>query len=283
MKPRIGAVSYLNTKPLIYGLQQRLPSSQIVLDLPSRLADRLMAGELEVALIPSIEYFRRSEDLAIASDACIACCGAVRSVQLLFRCHPSEVRTLALDEGSRTSAVLAQVLLHRHVGVRPQLQPLPIDADFQQSSADAVLVIGDRAMSIDATQFVQCWDLGQQWYQTTGLPFVFAMWVVGQQAPTDWDVTDTIRALCEARDAGLAHVAEIAAQQAPIYDLTIDDCLNYFTNQLHFTLRHAERSGLALFEKLADSLGLIGRPATDASTPDHAVPASTHRRPTQRV
>ncbi|HAC90720.1 MAG TPA: hypothetical protein DCF63_08815, partial [Planctomycetaceae bacterium] len=93
MSTRIGAVSYLNTKPLIYGLERQLPKSELTLDLPSRLADQLTAGELDVALIPSVEYLRGGDDLQIVSDACIACRGPVRSVQLLFRCDPKQVKT----------------------------------------------------------------------------------------------------------------------------------------------------------------------------------------------
>ena len=102
---RIGAVSYLNTKPLVYGLADLAPQHELVYDLPSRLADRLAAGALDVALIPSVEYFQRP-DYEIVSDACIACRGPVRSVKLLSRVPLESIRTLALDEGSRTSAVL---------------------------------------------------------------------------------------------------------------------------------------------------------------------------------
>ncbi len=124
---RVGAVSYLNTKPLIHGLDRALPSAELTLDLPSRLATQLHAGELDVALIPSIELFRcASDDWSIVSDACIACRGPVWSVQLLFRKPPEQVQTLALDEGSRTSAALAQILLKDRCGIRPQLEPLPI-------------------------------------------------------------------------------------------------------------------------------------------------------------
>ena len=141
MSFRIGAVSYLNTKPLIYHLEEMLPDARLSLDLPSRLAIGLHKGELDVALIPSIELFRSpSENLAIVSDACIACRGPVWSVQLLFRKPPEQVHTLALDEGSRTSAALAQILLLDRFGIRPQLQPLPIGHAAETADADAVLV-----------------------------------------------------------------------------------------------------------------------------------------------
>src|SRR2546423_269936 len=102
---RIGAVSYLNTKPLVYRLAERLPQAEIVYNLPSRLADRLASGQLDVALIPSVEFFQNA-NYSIVSDACIGCRGPVWSVKLFSRVPAAEIRTLALDEGSRTSVAL---------------------------------------------------------------------------------------------------------------------------------------------------------------------------------
>src|SRR5215831_14178958 len=109
-KLRVGAVNYLNTKPLIYGLDRIAPQAELVLDLPSRLADGLAAGRLDVALIPSIEFFQKP-DYKIVSDACIACRGPVRSVKLFSRVPLERIKTLALDEGSRTSVALVRILL----------------------------------------------------------------------------------------------------------------------------------------------------------------------------
>lgn len=252
MSGRVGAVSYLNTKPLIYRLPERLAPRQLVLDLPSRLGDRLADGDLDVALIPSVEFLR-SAHWSIVSDACIACRGPVRSVRLLFRRPPARVRTLALDEGSRTSAALAQVLLFQQFGVRPTLFPLPIDAKLTSSSADADLVIGDRAMRIDANQYVESWDLGEQWCERTGLPFVFAMWVA--KSPEDsLLLSDAFRT---ARDEGLAHLPEIIEQEAAKSGLTAVDCRRYFEEQLHFYLGPAELAGLDLFRSQAAELGLV--------------------------
>src|SRR3954471_5186769 len=112
---RIGAVSYLNTKPLVYGLAERLPQADVVYDFPSRLADRLAAGDLDVALIPSVEFFQ-DPSYSIVSDACIGCRGPVWSVKLFSRVPPPQIRTLALDEGSRTSVALVRILLKERFG-----------------------------------------------------------------------------------------------------------------------------------------------------------------------
>ncbi len=251
MNWRIGAVSYLNTKPLIYGLREHLPHSDLILDLPSRLADRLAAGELDVALIPSVEFLR-SDRLKIVSDACIACRGPVRSVRVLFRKPPREVKTLALDEGSRTSAALAQVLLAERFGIRPTRQQLDINTLIADCNADAILVIGDRAMSLDVSDYCESWDLGEEWLKETGLPFVFAMWVAREGVRPEISV-----ALEQARDAGLANLNEIVASEAPKYALSSASCEEYFRQHLHFYLGESERAGLKLFSRHVHSLGLV--------------------------
>ena len=250
---RIGAVSYLNTKPLIYGLEKHLPDAELILDLPSRLADRLAVGELDVALIPSVEFLR-GRGLTIISDACIACCGPVRSVRVLFRKPPSEVKTLALDEGSRTSAALAQVLLAERFGVHPVRQQLDINAVIDECAADAILVIGDRAMSLNLGAYCESWDLGEEWLRETGLPFVFAMWVARKTA-----LPDISEALQQARDAGLANLNDIIATEAPKYGLSATSCEEYFRRHLHFYLGQRELAGLQLFSKHAESLALISK------------------------
>ena len=172
---RIGAVTYLNTVPLVRGLQAQLPTAELSFDYPSRLADELAEGRLDVALAPCIEVARHPE-WSIVSTACIGCRGPVLSVKVLFRRPPAEVRTLALDEGSRTSAVLAQILLADRFGTRPKLQLLPLASSPLDSTADAVLVIGDRAIRPVQGDFCEAWDLGEEWVRETGLPFVFAVW-----------------------------------------------------------------------------------------------------------
>ncbi|MBX3436936.1 MAG: menaquinone biosynthesis protein, partial [Planctomycetaceae bacterium] len=173
---RLGAVSYLNSKPLIERLSELLPEAQISLDWPSRLADDLARGEMDVALIPSIEAFA-DPDYEIISDACVATRGPVLSVKLYCRVPPGDLRTLALDEGSRTSAALVRIMLFERYGVTPEIEPLPMGCGIDDTTADGVLLIGDRAMHTPTETFDTTWDLGAEWLSWTGLPFVFAMWV----------------------------------------------------------------------------------------------------------
>lgn len=250
-KLRLGAVNYLNTKPLVYRLPELAPQAELTLDLPSRLADRLAAGDLDVALIPSVECFQ-DPTYSIVSTACIACRGPVLSVKLFSRTPPAEIRTLALDEGSRTSAALVQILLREQFGVRPQLTPLAIGDALADSAADAVLLIGDRAIHSPVERFAEVWDLGDRWTEWTGLPFVFAMWT----ARAGVDLQGVEAALDEARDSGVAHLDEIARHESAPLGLTVPECLTYLRDNLHFFLGPRERRGLELFHQLAGKYGL---------------------------
>lgn len=251
---RVGAVSYLNSKPLVEELAESTPEIELQLDFPSRLADRLGRGELDVALIPSIEcLLGPGQGYEIVSDACVATHGPVLSVKLYTRVPWGQVRTLALDAGSRTSAALSRILLSERFGVRPELQPLPLELDTQATAADAILLIGDRAMHAPAESFHDVWDLGEEWTRWTGLPFVFAMWATR----TGQELGNVEEALCQARDRGCQRLAEIAAREAPRLGLPIPLALEYLTENLYFRLGAAERRGFEHYRELAVKQGLV--------------------------
>ena len=249
---RIGAVSYLNTKPLVWGLAERLPHARLSFDLPSRLADDLSQGQLDIALIPAVETFQRP-DYAIVSNACIACRGPVWSVKLFSRVAPEQIRTLAVDEGSRTSAALVRILLGERWQVFPRTLPLPIQIDPASVEADALLLIGDRAIHEPHGVWHTVWDLGQEWQEWTHLPFVFAMWTArpGLSSACLHDLEQSLQA---ARDDGVRNLPEIAAQAAPPMGLSVAECLSYLRDNLHFYRGPREQQGLALFHDLAARL-----------------------------
>jgi len=258
---RIGAVNYLNSKPLVYGLNESSTTDRLLFDLPSRLADSLSAGRLDVALIPSVEWLRYPEHV-IVSDACVACRGPVLSVKLYFRKPPREVRTLALDEGSRTSAALAQILLEELAGVRPETEPLPIGCGMDQTQADAVLLIGDRAILSLADDAIETWDLGQKWVEWTGLPFVFAAWVARPDVPTG----EVETRLAAARDRGRANLQQIAATEGPPLGIDVDRAHSYLRDNLHFKLGREELAGLERFARLCAHRGFVPKDAVRALT-----------------
>ena len=247
---RIGAVTYLNTRPLVYGLEHCRHPHELIYDLPSRLADQLAAGSLDVALIPSIEYLREPS-YAIVSDACIACRGPVLSVKLFSRVPFAGISSIQLDEGSRTSAALVQILLRERFALKPLVTQLPIGATLDETTADAVLLIGDRAIHARHADFPFVWDLGDEWCRFAELPFVFAVWTARPGIPT----ADVAAILTLSRDVGMSHLEQIADEEASRHDLTTDECLDYFRRNLYFYFGPQEQRGLRLFAQHAARIG----------------------------
>ena len=251
---RIGAVNYLNTKPLIHELEQLAPDAELILDYPSRLAADLERGQLDVALIPIIEYFRAGT-YRLVPDISIASQGPVLSVTLFSRTPFGAIRRIALDEGSRTSAALAQILLRRRYHVQPEICPLPLAHDAERADADAVLLIGDRAMHACLPGFAHAFDLGQEWHDWTGLPFVYAAWAVRDGV----DLGPVAEALLEAKRRGLANIGPIAAREAEHLGLDPGFCRRYLSNIIRFDLGPREQAGMQRFYQLACELGLVQR------------------------
>jgi chorismate dehydratase len=254
---RIGAVAYLNTKPLIYGLhsQIRAPGT-LRLALPSQLALELHRGQLDIGLIPVVEYLRSGGRYGIVSNAAIACLGPVWSVRILFRKEPRDVRSLAIDEGSRSSVALASLLFHQRFGRIPNLIDFPIHAKPEDSGADAILVIGDRAMRPERYRatFLTDWDLGQEWFAETGLPFVFALWTAREPSRATPKLTHLLE---RCRDEGCRNIETIVATYASDYGLTDQECRDYLTRYLRFHFSVDEQAGLEEFSSRCRSLGLV--------------------------
>jgi chorismate dehydratase len=256
MKPslRVGAVSYLNAKPLYYRLEEFAPSAVLSMELPSVLADQLSRGALDVALIPSVEYLRGvGRGYEVLPGFAIAARGAVRSVKLFSRVPFGAIRRLALDEGSRTSQALARVWLDAAQGVRPEiLELLPMGVSPLESTADAVLVIGDRAMKVPEGPFHAVVDLAEAWKALTGLPFVFALWVTRRGV----DLGDLPRILDRCRTEGLANAEALAKTHAARLGLDEAACVDYLTNVLSYDLGTLEFAALKRFAEMTARLGL---------------------------
>ncbi len=251
---RVGAVRYLNARPLYHRLEEFEPRARLVLDLPSKLADELAQGDLDVALIPSVEYLRgASRGYTIIPDLAIAARGPVRSVKLFSRVPFEQIERVALDAGSRTSQALSLVWLDAAHGVRPRtIEELPLGVPVEESTADAVLLIGDRAMRDPDGPFHAVVDLAEAWVGMTGLPFVFAFWVARDGA----DLGDLPRTLLRCRAEGLADASEIASTHGRRLGLDPASCLDYLTRVLSYHLGEAELAGLRLFAQRAAALGL---------------------------
>ena len=249
---RIGAVSYLNTKPLIHDLARLAAAAELILDYPSVLADRLRAGTIDVGLIPIVEYFRAG-DYRLVPGISISSHGPVLSVTLFSRTPWEKIRRVALDDGSRTSAALTRVLLRCRYGVRPEFQPLPMNAEPEGLDVDAVLLIGDRAMHACLPGFKHAFDLGQEWHDWTGLPFVYAAWAVRAGV----ELGPVVEMLHESKRLGLANIGPIAAREAKLLGLDAGFCRRYLTNILRYDLGPGEQAGLERFHQLTRDLDLV--------------------------
>lgn len=185
-RPRLGHIQFLNCLPLYYGLVKNdvLLDIELVKAAPRDLATMLLDGELDIAPIPSIEYARHADDLVLLPDIAISSDGEVQSILLLTK-EPVEGldgKTVALTNTSRTSQVLARVLLARHWGVFPTYTEMPPDLAGMMREADAALLIGDDALRAywQPTDLLK-YDLGTEWTAWTGLPMVYAVWAVRRE------------------------------------------------------------------------------------------------------
>ena len=249
---RLGAVSYLNTKPLVYGLDAYPDQFTVRFDVPARCAALLHEGRVDLGLIPAIEYL--SGDYVIVPDVAIASDGEIASVAVFTRVPIDKVRTLALDISSRTSVALTRVLCAKRWGIAPSFTPADPDLEAMLARADAALLIGDLALNIDAARHhATKIDLGSEWRALTGLPFVYAMWTGRPGAASP----EQCRALQAARDRGVAHLAEIARDVAEGDPVREARALRYLRDNLKYGLGDREVEGLRRFHELAAELGLV--------------------------
>lgn len=254
---RIGAVSFLNTVPLIEGLQEA-PGVELQRDLPARLADLLFEGRIDVGLIPVVEYLR-GVGTEIAPDACIAAHGEVRTVKVFSRVPLEEAESIAVDRGSRTSVALLRVLLAELYDRHPDMHVIEPRPESLFHLHETVLVIGDRAEQVEP-EGLRVYDLGAMWHELTGLPFVFAAWVLGPHlAPMQFEERrrELVHELAAARDRGLADLPALAEREARLRNSNAADLLDYWKNAIHYHLGEAELTGLQRFAELTAQHNLV--------------------------
>jgi chorismate dehydratase len=252
MSIRLGAVTYLNARPLVYGLE-RSDRFSIRYDVPSECAGLLHAHETDLGLIPSIEYLRGPARYAIVPGPAVISRGEVASVAIYTRLDPRDIRTIAMDTSSRTSVALAAVLLRRRFGVTAEAAPMAPDLGAMLESADAALIIGDTALFLDhAAAGARKIDLGQEWTALTGLPFVYACWTGWPGALTARDVT----LLQRARDEGVAQSDAVAAAYYPDDTARQATARRYLRDNIRYFLGAEEAEGLKTFYRYASELGL---------------------------
>lgn len=255
MRVRLGVVSYLNTRPLVEVLRTGAVNCdfELIYDVPSRCAERLHMGETDVALIPAVEIGRGRDPYRIVPNVGIISNGPVSSVFIALNKEPEEIQTLALDRGSRTSVVLAQIILARQFGCRPQVFFHPPDIDAMLKRADAALLIGDPALTLPRKHY-RILDLGEIWTQMTGLPFVYACWTGHPDALTPYHIAKLI----EAKEKGKLLIPSIAKDYAAeTRTLSPAFYAEYLTRNILYDLGDTELEGLKRFYAYGVELGLM--------------------------
>ncbi len=244
---RVGCVKYLNARPLIRGW-----SGEVEFDHPSALCQRLAKGQLDVALVSSFEFLRNPiyrivDDVSISSD------GPVYSVVVAYHGAFSDIEEIELDPASETAVNLLRCLL-AELGLTPRLSG---GTSKGAGLPGARLIIGDQAISFrqnhaDAFQF---WDLGEQWKRLTGLPFVYALWLIRPEVPDAKSIARRLRGL---RDENLADIQVIVADAADNkHDITQEFLDHYYDEHLRFGLGTREKQGLQTFADLCSKHGVL--------------------------
>lgn len=259
-RPRVAAVSYLNTAPLIHGLTQGPQAGrfQLELCLPSACADRVRAGAADIGLLPVIEMARQG--LEYCPGTGIACEGEVRSILLVSKVEPGKIRSLAVDLGSRTSVMLARIVLQRTYGAEPETTASEPELYRMLAANDAALVIGDPALHLDPAALpFHTLDLGAEWQCLTGLPMVFAVWSGASQFTGD----ENSKLFEESLQFGLQNMETIVVAESAARELPPDLVERYLTRHIRYSLGEREYDGLRTYLQWAAEL----EPSLPLTTP----------------
>ncbi|ULQ57418.1 menaquinone biosynthesis protein [Flavihumibacter rivuli] len=246
-KIRVGAVNYLNTKPLIYGLEKGMmnESVELEMDYPAHVASKLLNNEIDMGLVP-VATIPRLKEYYIIGTHCIGCSGPVASVCLFSEVPIEQVEKVLLDYQSRTSVRLAKILMKHYWKIDPVIEDTKEDFRNRINGTTAGVVIGDRALE-QRHHSPYIYDLGEAWINFTGLPFVFAAWISNK--PLD---PKFIEAFDQANTVGFQHLEEIvAAHPFPYFNLK-----EYYTRSIDYKLDERKKAGLQLYLEYLEKMDL---------------------------
>jgi len=242
---KIGISTYLNTQPVMYPLQNGIikPSFDLVEMLPHECSEKLLDKTLDAALIPSIELAKSKDDYFISDSFCISSRDMVKSVELFFKKDLEDIKTVALDSTSRTSALLTKIILEEKFEMEPEYIIMEPNIEKMFEKADAALIIADNALEL-YTDYPNRFDLAEEWYDMTGLPFVFAILAgyEGSLEPVDHDIFK--RSL----EYGTSHLDEICKDWHKKHPkFTVPFYKDYLKENIRFEFGEEEKKGLNLF------------------------------------
>ncbi len=261
---RVGSVSFLNAKPLIYGLD-KAPAIDLQLEVPSKLLGGLKDGRFDVALLPVVDY-QRLPGLRVLTAGGIGCDGPTLTVRLFSKRPIEQTRVLACDTDSHTSVALARVVLAERFGLRPEFVDLPLGLAAPNDAAQ--LLIGDKVICEEPAGLHYQLDLGEAWKELTGLPFVFAVWTC--RPGLDSPVLDDLSAQLEqAKRLGLANIEELLSLYAEPRGWPRDIARRYLCEYLKFDIGSRQLQAIRRFHDLAARHGAIPRPARELDVYEH--------------
>jgi len=253
----VAAVPYLNSKVLVWGLEKPAPGDEpytLEFQVPSTLAQSLACGQVDVGLLSSIEYFTQP-NYKIVRGPCVSGRGVMWSIRLFYRGALKKLKRVALDPASVTTNALLRIVLEQRLGLRPEYVNLAPGQDAaQRKDLDGMLKIGDPCLAFHAPG-CEALDLLGEWDALTGLPFVFAAWLVREKTPIG-RLGARLRA---ARDAGLQNVGAIAQAHHAEVGLSVERAREYVEKIVRYDLGPQELNGLAEFQRRLVQLGILSR------------------------
>jgi chorismate dehydratase len=217
------------------------PDAEIISVVPSKLGTLMKQGEVDIALLSSIELLRNPE-YSYLPEICISSDGAVGSVLLFSHVPIQDIKTVALDQSSLTSVILIKILFSDYWKISPDCVTFTPPVENGLKIADAALAIGDAGL-VAERQYTYCYDLGAEWKAMTGLPFVFALWITRQYVDKD----QCLPYFLEAKRIGLSHISEISKKCAAALPVSEERFRNYFIDNLRYDLKEKEIKAMQLF------------------------------------
>ena len=254
---RFGLHDFLNAQPLLIPLLavQKEAGIEIVRAVPSALAEMLNAEALDLAMIPTVEYLRQADRYRLVPGVCIASRGPVSTVLLAAKVPLNEIKTLALDQRSRTSVALLQLLFGKQFPAGIEYETSAPDPVSMLEKFDAALIIGDQAFSVSALQTqVTVYDLSEEWFKRTGKAFVHAVIAVRQGVTVEQETLLRIRS---ARQDGLQRVHSIVENHSGRQGVEPGVLLDYLQNKIIYDLGKQELEGMMEFRDLCFDRGII--------------------------
>jgi chorismate dehydratase len=252
-KIKVAAVSYLNTKPFLFGLEHscELPEMELSSSTPDEIAGKLLRHEIDLGLVP-VRVIPLLKEAYIISDYGITCDGAVGSVVICSQVPMERIEKVFLDYQSRTSAALAQILVRDFWKLHPEIMQSSPGYEKKMEGTTAGLLIGDRALQLKS-QFEYCYDLGEAWKKFTGRPFVFACWVSNKKLPDTF-----IAGFNAAMKKGIENLHLVIAQQQAVYPAM--DVQDYLTNKVNFIIGEEKRKALDYYLRLVKESEPVSEP-----------------------